>query len=230
MKFLQKYVLVPEEEWEKVNPHLKNQKQLDIVREKKKVHLPKVVKNNSQKVVKNMSQVKNYPVKKKNSQVKETTLKNQNVVQVGKNLQKNIQKQKKVLKKKPNRINQKKKKKVYRSLKSFIPTIKKEEKEYVKLLILFINKNKDNIKWNSKGEFYYKNQKVLNSNIGKLIKHSISNMKSQLVGMTKFYKMLAVLGVPEYLILNEKGKAIVDKYLKQKNYTWRPPGNLNAEY
>ena len=52
MKFLQKYVLVPKEEWEKVNPHLKNQKQLDIVREKKKVHLPKVVKNNSQKVVK----------------------------------------------------------------------------------------------------------------------------------------------------------------------------------
>ena len=41
-------------------------------------------------------------------------------------------------KEKPNRINQKKKK-VYRSLKSFIPTIKKEEKEYVKLLILFIN-------------------------------------------------------------------------------------------
>ena len=230
MKFLQKYVLVPKEDWEKVNPHLKNQKKLDIVREKKKVHLPKVVKNNSQKVVKNMSQVKNYPVKKKNSQVKETTLKNQNVVQVGKNLQKNIQKQKKVLKKKLNRINQKKKKKVYRSLKSFIPTIKKEEKEYVKLLILFINKNKDNIKWHSKGEFYYKNQKVLNSNIGKLIKHSISNMKSQPVGMTKFYKMLAVLGVPEYLILNEKGKAIVDKYLKQKNYTWRPPGNLNAEY
>ena len=26
MKFLQKYVLVPKEEWEKVNPHLKNQK------------------------------------------------------------------------------------------------------------------------------------------------------------------------------------------------------------
>ena len=131
--------------------------------------------------------------------------------------------------KNPNRINQKKKK-VYRSLKSFIPTIKKEEKEYVKLLILFINKNKDNIKWNSKGEFYYKNQKVLNSNIGKLINHSISNMKSQPVGMTKFNKMLAVLGVPEYLILNEKGKAILDKYLKQRNYTWRPPGNLNAEY
>ena len=74
------------------------------------------------------------------------------------------------------------------------------------------------------------NQKVLNSNIGKLIKHSISNMKSQPVGMTKFYKMLAVLGVPKYLILNKKGKAIVDKYLKQKYYTWRPLGNLNAEY
>ena len=77
-------------------------------------------------------------------------------------------------------------------------------------------RTKKNIKWNSKGEFYYKNQKVLNSNIGKLIKHAINDIKSQPVGMTKFYKMLAVLGIPEYLILNKKGRAIIDKYLKQK--------------
>ena len=115
-----------------------------------------------------------------------------------------------------------------RSLKSFIKKIRKDKKEYVNLLILFINNNKENIKWNSKGEFYYKSKKVLNSNIGELIKHAINNSKSQPIGMTKFYKMLAVLGVPQYLILNKKGKAIIDAHIKEKKYTWRPPGNLNA--
>ena len=127
-------------------------------------------------------------------------------------------------------MNQKKKKKTYRSLKSFIPKIKKENKEYVKLLILFINKNKKYIKWNSKGEFYYKNEKVLNSNIGKLIKHAVNDIKSQPVGMTKFYKLLAIFGVPKYLILNTKGKEIIDKYLKHKTPTWRPPGTLNPKH
>ena len=136
------------------------------------------------------------------------------------------------MKKKPQKIKKKKqtKKKTSKSLKSFIPKIKEENKEYVKLLTLFINENKKNIKWNSKGEFYYKNRKVLNSNIGKLIKHAINDIKSQPVGMTKFYKMLAILGIPEYLILNKKGRAIIDNYLKQKSPNWRPPGTLNAKH
>ena len=114
------------------------------------------------------------------------------------------------------------------SLKSFIKKIKKDKKEYANLLILFINDNKENMKWNSKGEIYYKSKKVLNSNIGELIKHAINNSKSQPTGMTKFYKILAILGVPQYLILNRKGKAIIEDYLKENKYTWRPPGNLNV--
>ena len=85
------------------------------------------------------------------------------------------------------------------------------------------------MKWNSKGEIYYKSKKVLNSNIGELIKHAINNSKSQPIGMTKFYKILAILGVPQYLILNRKGKAIIEDHLKEKKYTWRPPGNLNVK-
>ena len=113
-----------------------------------------------------------------------------------------------------------------RNLKSFVKEIKKEKKEYINLLILFLNNNKKSIKWNSKGEFYYKNKKVLNSNIGRLIKHAVNDLKTQPIGMVKFYKMLAALGVPQYLILNKKGKAIIDSYLKEKKYSWRPPGNL----
>ena len=94
-----KNILVPKEEWEKINPQVKNVKQL---------HIPKREKNTShhQKVV------KNFPAK--NTQMKKTVMKNvmtknninsaQKKVQVGKNLQKNmqrnLQKEKKKKKKK----------------------------------------------------------------------------------------------------------------------------------
>ena len=80
MKYVQKYILVPKEEWEKINPQVKNVKRL---------HIPKTEKNtlHHQKVV------KNFPAK--NTQMKKTNEKNninpaQKIVQVGKNLQKNI--------------------------------------------------------------------------------------------------------------------------------------------
>ena len=46
MKYVQKYILVPKEEWEKINPQVKNVKQLHIPkREKNTLHHQKVVKN-----------------------------------------------------------------------------------------------------------------------------------------------------------------------------------------
>ena len=115
-----------------------------------------------------------------------------------------------------------------KTLHSFIKNVNSKKRDYINLIIVFINNNRKNIKWNSKGEFYYKNKKVTNSNIGKLIKHVVSNSKSNLVGMTQFYKMLGSLGIPKYLIINKKGKEIIDKYLKKKNINWRPPGYLNV--
>ena len=82
--------------------------------------------------------------------------------------------------------------------------------------------------WNSKGEFYYKNEKVTNLNIGKLIIHVVSDSKLNPIGMTKFYKMLGSLGIPNNLVLNKKGKQIIDKYLKKTNSKWRRPGNPNV--
>ena len=40
--------------------------------------------------------------------------------------------------------------------------------------------------------------------------------------------MLGSLGIPKYLVLNKKGKYIINKYLKKTNSKWRPPGNLNV--
>ena len=103
-----------------------------------------------------------------------------------------------------------------------------ENKDYINLIVVFIDNNKRDIKWNSKGEFYYKNEKVTNSNIGKLIEHVVSDSKSNPIGMTKFYRMLALLGIPKYLVLNKKGKAIIEKLLKKTDSKWRPPGKINA--
>ena len=107
---------------------------------------------------------------------------------------------------------------------SFIKNIDSDKKDYINLIIVFLNNNKENVK----GKFYYKNERVTNSNIGKLITHVVSDSKSNLIGMTKFYKMLGPLGIPKYLVLNKKGKQIIDKYLKKTNSKWRPPGNLNV--
>ena len=117
---------------------------------------------------------------------------------------------------------------MYKNLNSFVKKVKSDKKEYVNLIIVFINNNKKDIKWNSTGEFYYKDKKVTNSDIGKLIYHVVSNSKSHPVGMTKFYKMLGRLGIPKYLVLNKKGREIIDNFLKEKKNDWRPPGNLNV--
>ena len=46
MKYVQKYILVPKEEWEKINPQVKHVKQLNIPkREKNTSHHQKVVTN-----------------------------------------------------------------------------------------------------------------------------------------------------------------------------------------
>ena len=156
----------------------------------------------------------------------------QKIVQVGKNLQMNLQKEKKKKKKKVMRtVKQKEiiqRKKMNKILHSFIKSIDSDKKDYINLIIVFLNNNKKNVRWNSKGEFYSKNERVTNSNIGKLITHVVSDSKSNPIGMTKFYKMLGSLGIPKYLVLNKKGKQIIDKYLKKTNSKWRPPGNLNV--
>ena len=115
-----------------------------------------------------------------------------------------------------------------KNLHSFIKKIDSDKKDYINLIIVFLNNNKKNVRWNSKGKFYYKNERVTNSNIGKLITHVVSDSKSHPIGMTKFYKMLGSLGIPKYLVLNKKGKQIIDKYLKKTNVKLRPPGNLNV--
>ena len=214
MKYVQKYILIPKEEWENINPQMKNAKHLNIPKREKNISHQKVVKS--------------HPLQ--NSQVKKNIYKPvQEIVQVGKNLQKkkNVQKKKTVVK----TVKQKKTlqtMKINKNLHSFIKNITSEKKDYINLIVVFLNNNKKNIKWNSKGEFYYKNEKIKNSNIGKLIEHVVSNSRSNPIGMTKFYRILASLGIPKYLVINKKGKEIIEKFLKKTDSKWRPPGKINV--
>ena len=34
--------------------------------------------------------------------------------------------------------------------------------------------------------------------------------------MTKFYRILASLGIPKYMVINKKGKELIEKFLKKK--------------
>ena len=145
MKYVQKYILVPKEEWEKINNQVKNVKQL---------HIPKREKNtfHHQKVVKNFP-AKNTQMKKsvmKNVMTKNTINPAQKIVQVGKNsqrnMQMNLQKEKKMKKKKVmRRVKQKEiiqRKKMNKNLHSFIRNIDSDKKDYINLIIVFLNNNK----------------------------------------------------------------------------------------
>ena len=134
MKYLQRYILVPKDEWEKINPQVKNVKHL---------HIPKREKNIShhhhQKAV-------------KNSQVKKSVMRKniykpaQEIVQVGKNLQENLEKKKKKVMKTVKQKETLQIKKMNKNLHSFIKNIDLEKKDLINLIIVFINNNKKYIK------------------------------------------------------------------------------------
>ena len=132
-----------------------------------------------------------------------------------------------------NKINQKKKKKKSerkikskKSLYDMVKNYKAELKDAIKLLITFISTQED-ITWNSKGELYFKNRKIRHSNIGDLIKHAVDNsVHEKVVGKEEFYKILGILGIPSFLILNEEGKDIINKFMKTKSEKYRPPGQI----
>ena len=58
------------------------------------------------------------------------------------------------------------------------------------------HKLKKILKWNKKGELLYKGKIIKNSNIKKLIKHSLKNDQSKPLGFKVFYKAVSSLHIP----------------------------------
>lgn len=88
-------------------------------------------------------------------------------------------------------------------------------------------KRSDDIKWNKKGEFQYKDKTVSKSNIMSLIKHAISKSKSKPKGIKMFYQALSDLNVPKFIVINKLGRVIMKDIMRKTDDSWRPPGELN---
>ena len=95
-------------------------------------------------------------------------------------------------------------------------------------LVRYMKKNED-ITWNQKGELQYKNRVVPNSSMSRLVYHAIRNSKSKPPGMKLFYKVLAPMKIPKYIIVNKEGRQIMNKVTSIKDNSWRPPGKLDKK-
>ena len=93
-------------------------------------------------------------------------------------------------------------------------------------LLYYLKKNK-NIKWNKKGEIFYKGKIFLETNIKHLVEHAVHNNKNRPYGIKTFYRILAKSNVPKKLISNKEGRHLMEKFLHERDIYWRPPGRLN---
>lgn len=109
-----------------------------------------------------------------------------------------------------------------------INSLSHTEKQKILSLLRYLEKYK-NIKWNSKGEIYYKNIKISGSNIFMLLQHAISHKKTKPQGYKIFYKVLTSVNVPRRLIKNKIGRDVINKTMRKNDNHWKPPGAL-TEY
>ena len=106
------------------------------------------------------------------------------------------------------------------------PRLSLKKKNKSLSLLYYLKKNK-NIKWNKKGEIFYKGKLFPESNIKHLVNHAVHNNNSRPHGIKTFYKILAKSNIPKKLISNKEGRHLMEKVLHERDIDWRPPGRLN---
>lgn len=94
-------------------------------------------------------------------------------------------------------------------------------------LLRYIRKSKK-IDWNSKLELKINGKILPKTNITYLINHAIhQQQKFKPKGIKIFYRALAQLNIPKFIIVNKEGYNIMKKVRNEKNLIWRPPGKLD---
>ena len=94
-------------------------------------------------------------------------------------------------------------------------------------LLRYIRKSKK-IDWNSKLELKINGKILPKTNITFLINHAIhQQQKFKPKGIKIFYRALAQLNIPKFIIVNKEGYNIMKKVRNEKNLIWRPPGKLD---
>lgn len=218
MKYTQKLVLVPVEEWERI-------KNLSKIQPKETV----TVNHQIGKVTAAATEVPavNQEMKVQKKLKMENSIQNPNQ----KNLE--ILKPKKKKKKKKDKVSTsklilpEKTLKKYR-IKQVLRNIPENNRDKAMLLLQHIT-DYNMLKWNKDFLVKYNNKIIPKSNIVQLVKHALSkNDTSKPEGIEKFYTMLNIIDIPDYLILNQKA---LNKYNESgtKKYNanlWRPPGEL----
>jgi len=105
-----------------------------------------------------------------------------------------------------------------------VDLVPEKVREYAKKLLDYVLRY-DNISMNEKREFVYKGQPVVGSNLFHLLTHTLYHTQRQLLGIEKFYQALMEIDTPLSLIRNGYGKKVI---LEMKD-KWRPPGELNRK-
>ena len=86
-----------------------------------------------------------------------------------------------------------------------------EKSNKAQTLLRYIGKD-NNMIWNDGGECEYKGKVIWNSDIEKLITHSLWNdNKTDIKGLKIFYQALSSLNLPKHLITNKIGRSIMKK-------------------
>lgn len=101
-----------------------------------------------------------------------------------------------------------------------------EKSNKAQTLLRYIEKD-NNMTWNDDGEFEYKGKVIWNSDIKKLIIHTLwNNNKTDIKGLKIFYQALSSLNLPKHLITNKIGRSIMKETRRKCDDKWRPPGKL----
>ena len=101
-----------------------------------------------------------------------------------------------------------------------------EKSNKAQTLLRYIGKD-NNMTWNDDGEFEYKVKVIQNSDIKKLIIHTLwNNNNTDIKGLKIFYQALSSLNLPKHLITNKTGRSIMKKTRRKCDDKWRPPGKL----
>ena len=204
MNEMKKMILVPFEEWKKMNvSKIEKEKMKPSEKLNQQEKLPEMKKISVEKIPLTMNPISPQPVKKKILKKKKISL------------QKNHQAVK--MKNKMSPVNNVKMLKVMKKIPSDL-------KIKAKSLLLFFKDIKI-IDWNSNGEIYV-NSKIINkSNIIKFIKHALTNNKEKPIGYKKIYGAIKNFKIPSFL--NENN---FKKYTqKTETNEWRPLGLLYKE-
>ena len=112
------------------------------------------------------------------------------------------------------------------NINQMLKDLKPVKKHRALSLLRYVRKSK-NMDWNSKLELKLNGKVLPKTNIGVLITHAIQHQKLKPNGMEIFYRALAKLNIPKFIIVNKKGRNIIKKVRNEKNLSWRPPGKLD---